>query len=330
MTQPNNAGGDYSEWNEKKYQSRIMARRLFVAGLRERAARMYTCSDYIVTRVSPATGEIKTDTTMLCRDRLCPICSWRLSRRRFAEMMAVFSAIRSEIMDNRYTVKLLTLTVKNMPLAELPAALAAFSQAWHNMSRREYFKTACMGWARSLEITYNSDAETYHPHLHVLLIWRQGADDTDIAGINLRSEWRSAAKLDYDPVIDIRDAYGNGKSSDVISSALEAFKYAIKPDSIKRVPNADLAEFAAAIKNVRFVGYGKMIKNARRALGFKQDDLAQIDDADFAAPDTLILAVMRWNGTEYTDETLLSEPWAISAARLQRELDGINENTGGQ
>lgn len=310
-----------TKWSQYKAESRRFAKRLFVAGLRERAARMYQCGDYIVTSVDKRTGEVKSESTMLCKDRLCPLCSWRLSRRRFAEMMAVMSVLKEEIEREEYTVKMLTLTVRNVALSDLGQAINTFAHAWHNMSRRDYFKMSCIGWARSLEITYNEKADTYHPHYHVICIWRKGADDTELAAHQLAEDWKHAYKCDYTPVIDLRDVYTkDGEKSSIISGALEALKYAVKPDSIKRIPDKDLAQFAGIIKSFRFVSYGKAIKKARQALGFKNSDLAEVDRDVLAVSDEVIISVMRWNGTAYDKTTLEGEPWRLSKARLELEL----------
>lgn len=311
------------KWTKKKAASRRMAARLFKAGLETRAARMYECGDYIMQRINPATGEIMTDTTQLCRDRLCPTCSWRLSLRRFSEMMAVFSALSEEITSNGYKVSMLTLTVRNMALSELRPAIDAFSKAWHNMSRRDLFSDV-IGWTRSLEITYNKKSDTYHPHYHCILIWRNESF-TEAAAEIMREAWKHAYKCDYNPIIDIRDVYCRDESSpekgSIVRAALEAFKYSVKEDSVKYIPDKDLFNFAAAIKNVRFVSYGKAIKEMRKALGFKNDDLAQPENITNNCPDSLIIAVMRWNGTAYTKTALEAEPWRLSRERLRREIE---------
>lgn len=309
-----------SKWTEHKTKSRIMARRLYAVGLKARAARMYQCGDYIMTRVNH-NGELVTDTAQLCRDRLCSVCNWRLSMRRFAEMMAVLNALEPQIKANSHKVALLTLTVRNVPIGDLRQCISAFSHAWHNMSRRDIF-AGIIGWSRNLEITYNAEAKTYHPHYHCLLIWKNQEYNKAVSDI-LRAAWKHAYKCEYEPVIDVREAYSRTEKSDehntVVRAALEAFKYSIKPNTLDLVPQSDLAAFAGAISGVRFVGYGKAIKETRKALGFTSDDEAkELDTA--AANDEMVVTVMRWNGTAYTTTTLTDEPWKVSKSLLEREI----------
>lgn len=304
------------KWTAAKVASRKMAARLYAVGLNTRAARMWTCGEYLIVRQT-ADG-LTADAPQLCRDRLCPVCSWRLSRRRFAEMMAVFNAIAPEMVAKNYTSTMLTLTIRNMALPDLHAAIDGMSQAWHNLIRREAFRQVA-GWARSLEITYNAESKTYHPHMHIILIWEK-YDDSAATAETIRQGWKSVCKLDYTPIIDIRpvysrDADGDTKSA-VIKSALEAFKYSVKPDSAEKIPQADLFEFAAAIKGVRFVSYGKAIKRARSALGFKNEDCAEEMDTANALPDETVAAIMAWNGTSYTRAALTEGKWRLNPAEI--------------
>ena len=304
------------KWTAAKAASRKMAARLYAAGLNTRAARMWTCGEYLIVRQT-ADG-FAADAPQLCRDRLCPMCAWRLSRRRFAEMMAVFNAIAPEMVAKNYTSTMLTLTIRNMALPDLHAAIDGMSQAWHNLIRREAFRQVA-GWARSLEITYNAESKTYHPHMHIILIWEK-YDDSAATAETIRQGWKSVCKLDYTPIIDIRpvysrDADGDTKSA-VIKSALEAFKYSVKPDSAEKIPQADLFEFAAAIKGVRFVSYGKAIKRARSALGFKNEDCAEEMDTANALPDETVAAIMAWNGTSYTRAALTEGKWRLNPAEI--------------
>lgn len=317
-----------AKWALVKSKSRKMAGRLYAAGIKDRAARMWQCGDYLVVKPD-STGEVTASSPVLCRDRLCPICSWLLSRRRFAEMMAVFNTLAPEIIENGYKSTMLTLTIRNMPLHDLRRSIDAMSEAWHNLIRREAFK-GVIGWARSLEITYNKQADTYHPHLHIILIWRS-YDDTPVMASYIRGAWQKAARLDYEPQTDIRPVYsadsvdGSLTTNSIIKSALEAFKYAVKPDSASDVPQEDLAEFASAIKGVRFVSYGKAIKRARQALGFKNVDEPEAGDVENTLPNETIVAIMAWNGTGYTKAELASGKFKLTTAQLQCALAAAEE-----
>lgn len=317
------------KWTRSKAASRKMAARLYNAGLRERAARMWQCGDYLAIQRTPD-GELKADAPQLCRDRLCPMCSWRLARRRFAEMMAVFNSLSAEIIEKDYKATMLTLTIRNMPLSDLRASIDAMATAWHNMIRRELFRD-CVGWARSLEITYNAKADTYHPHMHIILIWKR-YDESEQMGEIIKEAWKRAAELNYMPQTDIRPVYSRDDGKDtsktaVIKAALEAFKYAVKPDALANVPQSELLEFALAIKGVRFVSYGKAIKAARQALGFTGDDVAEPLDVKGVLPENTIVALLAWNGSDYAKAVLSEGNWKLTSSQLACAIaaEGVEE-----
>lgn len=320
-----------ARWEGAKAASRKMAARLYAAGLNKRAARMWTCGDYLAIRKAED-GELIADAPQLCRDRLCPMCSWRLSRRRFAEMMAVFNALAPEIIERGYKATMLTLTIKNMKLSDLRRSIDGMATAWHNLIRREFFRDV-VGWARSLEITYNAQAQTYHPHMHIILIWER-YDNTQATADTIRDGWKAACNLDYSPVIDIREVYSregdtSGESKhELIKSALEAFKYAVKPDSAEKIPQSDLFEFAGAIKGIRFVSYGKAIKRARAALGFKNEETAE-DESDVKneLPDHTVIALLAWSGTRYAPAVLTDGKWRFNPAELTAAAANVSRET---
>lgn len=320
-----------ARWEGAKAASRKMAARLYAAGLNKRAARMWTCGDYLAIRKAED-GELIADAPQLCRDRLCPMCSWRLSRRRFAEMMAVFNALAPEIIERGYKATMLTLTIKNMKLSDLRRSIDGMATAWHNLIRREFFRDV-VGWARSLEITYNAQAQTYHPHMHIILIWAR-YDNTQATADTIRDGWKAACNLDYSPVIDIREVYNRDSNEtgdskhELIKSALEAFKYAVKPDSAEKIPQADLFEFAGAIKGIRFVSYGKAIKRARAALGFKNEESAE-DESDVKneLPDDTVIALLAWSGTRYAPAVLTDGKWRFNPAELSAAAANVSNET---
>ena len=167
MTSRAVAASMYRLWNEHPRKW---------AFLKKRADRMHRCSDYLVFGdvVNPETGEVvrKLQAAEFCRDRLCPMCQWRKSLVTFAQV--------SEIMDwvdahhaGEFIPIFLTLTMKNVPSAELGSAITTILQSWSRMmnkaGNRKPWRVAA-GWFRALEVTYNKDANTWHPHIHAVLL----------------------------------------------------------------------------------------------------------------------------------------------------------------
>ena len=77
-----------------------------------------------------------------------------------------------------YTPAFLTLTVRNVRAGDLRATLRQMSEDWNRFINRPKTKQLVAGWAKALEITYNTERHTFHPHYHVILL-----QDTDALGL---------------------------------------------------------------------------------------------------------------------------------------------------
>lgn len=255
-----------SKWAAHKKAAESVAKKLLKSSpaYASRSARMLSCGDTIGAAYCPTCGTYHVQHSHQCRDRLCPLCSWRLSIKRYYEMKEVLEYLRPQLESRR--VAMLTLTVKNVKAAQLRACLVDMSKAWKRLQQSKAYKSV-WGWARCMEITYNQKTKSFHPHMHILTIIDEGAESTATMMKQLKAGWQAAARLPYSPIIDLREAYTKDKREDVIACAGEAFAYSIKPATTAAIPHTQIGSFAAAISGHRLVSYGGAIKEARAALG---------------------------------------------------------------
>ena len=104
------------------------------------------------------------------------------------------------------------------------------------------------------------------------MLWKDKTLDIPTTMAALKSGWQAAARLDYKPIIDLRQAYSKDGDDDVIAAAGEAFAYSIKPATTAAMSTQHLSQFADAIAGYRFVSYGGAIKAARAQLGLTDND----------------------------------------------------------
>lgn len=325
---------DRAQWNAHKKEAIKVANRLLALGLKQRSQNIRNCGNYIVEHRCPSCGRSHGTTAMLCRDRVCPICSWRLSRRRFAEMKQVTEILRPTLVALGARASLLTLTLRNCSADDLPETLSSMSAAWHLVSKQTIMRRV-IGWARSLEITYNHRTKTFHPHFHILLLWNGEADVTGQFNKRICRAWADCLHVDYNPVIDHREAYVKEVVSetdevrvginddDLTPILLECTKYSMKSTDLPLMGDEDLQKYLSAIKAVRFVSYGKEIKKARQALGYA--DEPSNDDIDlYSAPDECLCGsemervLLKWSGVTGTYEKapqVIADAWR-EAGRL--------------
>lgn len=236
------------------------------------AAKVAACSQTVILSdvINRETGELghKAE-SWKCRERHCPICQSARARKLHRAFTAALPAIMAEVPEGRFL--LLTLTVRNCPITELRATLAAMNGSWRRLIAREDFHIV-KGWVRGTEVT-RSDSGEAHPHFHALLLVPPSYFGKSYIKHEKWGElWQAAARLNYMPSVDIRRVK---TPEGGLSEAIKAATYSIK--------NADLVtdaawfhEFHMQISGLRFLATGGVIKTA---LGAKAEgeaeDLAQ-------------------------------------------------------
>lgn len=255
------------QYSAKKRESKIIAGKLEEMGLHNRAQRMSVCSEIIEMAYCPTCGKKHMVSTILCRDRLCPICQRKLAMKRYHDMCAVMENLKVK----ESQISFITLTVKNVWGSELAKTIQRISDGWGRWSRQKIFAKA-EGWAKSLEITFNTKTKQWHPHLHIMVIWQAG--EFPPPAWEISTTWQMACRLPYKVVIDIRDVYN--KKGGQASAALEACKYSLKTSSLlKNVPDKEWKALIYAIGGVRMVSYGGSIKKARAKLKIKDEEIKE-------------------------------------------------------
>lgn len=259
---------------------------------------MRDCSSRIEYTYCQECGSLHIRRTNLCRDRLCPICAWRLSLQRIGDMMQTLEYLHQQ--RAHISAAMLTLTIKNVDADNLSNTISHMLHAWDRLLKRRAVQKWVTGYARSIEITRASNG-TYHPHIHALLIWTDGYDK-DISQRNWAAMWAAALGTDYTPVVDIRAAYSRTVAATewdkLVSATIECTKYAIKGGTLDGIPDTDLIAVADALKGRRLISYGGIVRTARAALKLPADGAETATDvADTAiecpkcgATDTVILA----------------------------------------
>lgn len=235
------------------------------------AARYYNCG----TTIALQNGKIKS--ANFCRDRLCPMCNYRRSQKMFSQNMTVYEKIKAE--HPEYRQLFLTLTVPNVPLWQLKETLRAMSSSWNRFrNHRAVKREPIVGYCKKLEITYNKEVHTYHPHYHVMLTvdgWASRIED-------YVKWWSASVQKGRQLVCYIESVDGDAKS------VAEMSKYMTKSDDIlESLEDSEISAaeekwfmYRAAVFAVREMTFGGIWREYRRELGYvdiEDDDLTDIE-----------------------------------------------------
>ena len=124
---------------------------------------------------------------------------------------------------------------------------------------------------RTLEITYNEQSNTWHPHIHMLLHLADGyftASTLYLEQKDYETIWRTCVRADYITQVDVRAI-----KDDVAGALAEVAKYAVKPSSVltSHAEVETIRELVAATYHRRLRSFGGSFKRAAKALNIQAD-----------------------------------------------------------
>lgn len=299
------------DWQKMKLKSLAVSR---VFDMNEkpmlgRSQRMFECGNTLQYLGNEA-GERRLLKANFCKDRMCPACQKRRSLVVFHQVKNVCTEIAKD--HPKYKYLLLTLTVPNVEVKDLPSKISEMAKAWKRLTLRKEFINATKGWFRTLEVTHNYSRKDYHPHYHILVCVPSSFFTKHYIKQSRWLElWQESMK-DYSITqVDVRTIKPNPKKegSDAISSAAaEVGKYATKPsDYLVEIPARvgyiaidtivrDLAKSLTRRKLIAFGGvmliYSKMLK--LQDVESDSVDLVNTgDDSDHI--EAIYTQIFRWN-----------------------------------
>jgi plasmid rolling circle replication initiator protein Rep len=224
----------------------------------EHAVRQFRCAEFFHYAISPEDLSMRLNRSNFCQLRTCPICCWVKSAKWRIRIFQGLPRLLSDYPDSSFLF--LTLTVRNCHFGQLRSQVRSMEQGWNRLSRLRKFPG--LGYFKSLEISRPRDCfyagqfigrmgtkmihkwkaqlrvqpgycpdlwcehycEEVHPHLHILLMIPGDYFEPSNYLDNLawRSMWRQSARLDYEPIVDIR------KVRDLERGIFEVSKYCLK------------------------------------------------------------------------------------------------------
>lgn len=169
----------YSEFDEfknkfipKRKNALLLADSFDRLGLELRAERCRCCGSMLEFAHSIDADGVVSDESRLhkanfCRDRLCPMCTWRRSLKIFGQVSKVLEYVNWD----KYKAVFVTLTIKNCPLNALKDTIDRIYKAFSRMVQDRRFKESFPGgYFRVLEVTLGKDKKSWHPHLHIIFL----------------------------------------------------------------------------------------------------------------------------------------------------------------
>lgn len=300
-----------TDWQNQKLKS-IAVSKVFKINSKTmlgRSKRISECADSLEFEIADS-GERKLKRVWFCKDRMCPMCQKRRSLVIFHQVKNVCSAISKDFPTYKYI--LLTLTVPNVRIEDLPSKISDMTKAWGRLIKRVEFTKATKGWFRTLEVTHNADRGDYHPHYHVLVCVPSGYfKKAYIKQERWLELWQQAMRDDSINQVDVRVIKPNPKkkNTDAVSSAAaEVGKYATKPsDYLIKIPSKErylavekvVQELAEGLSRRKLVAFGGIMLDYSKLLQLQDVESDSVDlvntDGDSDQIDAICTQIFRWN-----------------------------------
>ena len=240
---------------------------------RDYAQRVSQCSQLLQFNLVPdkAAGELRLKLTnsRFCRVRHCPVCQWRRSLMWKAKAYKVLPKIVEKYPKHRWLF--VTFTVKNCSISELRNTLQHMNKSFKRMTLRKLWPA--VGWLKSVEVTRGRDGSA-HPHFHCLLMVQPGYFGPNYIRQDEWVElWRKCARLDYDPIMDVR-AVKRGKQP--MQLVPEILKYCTK-ESDMVADREWFLELTRQMHKLRCIATGGVLKGYLKELEQEPEDLIHGD-----------------------------------------------------
>lgn len=208
----------HAKWDRRKADS-LTAAAIIEQRHPKKAKRIDACCDQIALQwhATPEGERFgKVTGTHRCRNpKVCDVCATTKANQWRRELGNVLPLITAAHPTFRFVF--MTLTVRNCPVTELRATLKAMSSAWQKLAQRKEVRAILKGFLRGTEVTRGEDGSA-HPHFHVLMIVPARYFTADyIPQKRWRELWQEAARLDYDPSVNVKAVKDTGGLVDEVT-----------------------------------------------------------------------------------------------------------------
>ena len=295
-----NKSGKEIDWEGKKLKNLELAESYKRLGLKK-AYRVEECGTLLSFKIIDEDLK-KLFKANFCKDRLCPMCIWRRSMKIFGQVSKVMDRA---LEDKEYRFLFLTLTVKNCIGEELSSEIDRMFKSLELLFKRKEVKGIVIGYFRGLEVTYNEECDTYHPHFHIILMVNKSyfkKSDKYLTQKDWTNLWKDCLKVDYTPIVNVK-AFKTASKEQTRKSICEVAKYTVKDndylfEDIEMTDNT-VAILNNALKGRRLIAFGKEFRKIHKELNLddaEKGDLINTDVDDTVRPEVKeIIENYKWN-----------------------------------
>ena len=265
-----------TKFTEHKLQTNDIIFKFLDTGFKTEFEKIKQCGNYLefIFKEHQITKENKKKlaNANFCKNRFCPMCSWRRTRNITGQLKEAFSVIQEK---QKVATLFLTLTISNPDVKNLKSTIAKMNKSFKKMSETKAFNKAVLGYFKSVEILGDKTPKGQaHPHFHVLLVVKESYfKKSDYINKSQWTEmWKKALRVDYTPVVDVRRIKSKNENfSDIDSAIIETVKYSVKHTELVNSSNDDFYYLYTQTKGMRFISAGGILKEHLNLIKIDED-----------------------------------------------------------
>jgi plasmid rolling circle replication initiator protein Rep len=260
-----------------------------------------SCGNWLQMKADKEIETVKLNRANFCKNRFCPMCSWRKTLKEAVRLSVIMDYIETE---HEKTFIMVTFTAPNVRGEILPAEVTKYNKAFKKVVERKEIKAINKGYVRKLEITYNKKRGDYHPHFHVIFavnksyftdrtylnqnkwlnLWREVMQDDSITQVHVQRLKKS----------EVEKIENEMKRSSAVN---EVAKYAAK-DADYCYSQEVFDNFYAALKGRQILTYNGLFTSANKKYkNGELDEYKEIDKTEY-----YWILDYNWTGQAYSEK----------------------------
>ena len=317
-------------------KSSVKMANIFLDFDKKKGARMIDCAKVLLFKKFEQIEYRKLFKAFMCKILLCPFC---MTRKSILIGNNLYKVLQFGADEKKLEYIHLTLALKNCKINELKDTIELMLKAFEKFRKRDIFQErrggTIKGWFRNLEITFNQEDKTFHPHFHILLaveksyFFKETNPDKYLTQEVALQMWKECLGVDYLPTTDLRKVYYLDENGNKIinftdgegfkKAVEEASKYITKAMELLSIDDEKLQKkvirsMLQALSYRRLFAYGGILKNIRAELKLQDEEKSNLinlgdDEIDTTGMEYFV-EVYKWcqdNGGQYHKFMELSE-----------------------
>ncbi|RFB28237.1 hypothetical protein DZB91_24265 [Brevibacillus sp. VP] len=321
-------------------KSSVKMANIFLDFDKKKGARMIDCAKVLLFKKFEQIEYRKLFKAFMCKILLCPFC---MARKSILIGNNLYKVLQFGADEKKLEYIHLTLALKNCKINELQDTIELMLKSFKKFVNRDIFKQkgkgakgTIKGWFRNLEITFNQEDKTFHPHFHIILavektyFFKETNPDGYLTQERALQMWKECLGVDYLPTVDLRKVYYLDENGNKIikfdddgeglkKAVEEASKYITKALDLLSIEDEKLQKkvirsMLQALSYRRLFAYGGILKNIRAELKLQDEEKSNLinlgdDEIDTTGMEYFV-EVYKWcqdNGGQYQKFMELSE-----------------------